>query len=102
MLNMGSSESYTVSASKLLKICSNQKAVNKLYQREFKRVEYYDDEEEETVYPDCPNGYQYLLNFNSFFRSCDKDKIGMIKVQESSFLPLLRRKDLSLCKKAIF
>ena len=85
-----------------MKLCQNQKSVNKLYEREFKRVEYYDDEEEETVYPDAPNGYQYQLNFNSYFRQCEKDKIGIIKVPESEYLPLLNKKDIKICKKAIF
>ena len=58
-LNLGSMENYVLSAPQLVKMCSDMKSVNKLYQKDFKRVEIYDEEEECTISPDSPNSYMF-------------------------------------------
>ena len=85
-----------------MKLCSNSESVNKLYQKDFKRVEIYDEEEECTICPDTPNGYMFQLSIDSFLNSCPKGKLGVFQCSQNDYLPLKKKKDITQCKKQIY
>lgn len=47
--NFASMNEYLLETSKLLELCKDEEAFNKLYSREFRKIETYDEEEEDTI-----------------------------------------------------
>ena len=67
LYNIANMQNYMLKSSKLLELCKDISSLNKLYVRDFSKIETYDEEEECTVQPDHANGYKFELYVNSYF-----------------------------------
>mmetsp|Transcript_31781 Transcript_31781/g.48787 ORF Transcript_31781/g.48787 Transcript_31781/m.48787 type:complete len:226 (+) Transcript_31781:1365-2042(+) len=93
--NLANMEQYVLSAARLLELCKDITSLNKLYVREFSKIESYDEEEECTVQPEHANGYKFELYINSFFQFCPHQALGVLKVnREGEFCCLREEEDL--------
>lgn len=101
--NLANMENYILKTKILLKLASNMDDLNKLYQKSFKKIPTYDEEEEKTVEPESANGYKFELAIGKYFQMCDQKKLKILLVeQKDEYACLKTDEDVDECKDAIF
>ena len=101
--NLANMENYILRTKNLLRLASNVDDLNKLYQKNFKKIAAYDEEEEKTVEPDQANGYKFELAIGKYFQMCNQDKLKILLVdQKDEYACLKTDEDVDECKAAIF
>ena len=101
--NLANMENYLLKSKNLLKLASNVEDLNKLYQKSFKKIPTYDEEEEKTVEPETANGYKFELAIGKYFQMCNQEKIKILLVdQKDEYACLKTDEDVDECKDAIF
>lgn len=80
MFELGSILVFMLSSDKLLQLCASTAQLNKLYHKAFKKLEYYDKEQDQTLKPDKENAYKFELFLHNFLPFCDDGKFGVLCV----------------------
>ena len=87
--NLGNILNFMLKADKLLELANDVDTMNKLYHKAFKRIPYWDENENQQVKPEKPNGYKFELFIHNFVPFCDLGKFGVLKVpREDEFAPV--------------
>ena len=88
-LELGSILIFMLSAGKLLDLASNTETLNKLYHVAHKKLEHWDESQQQTVKPEKENGYKFELFLHNFLPFVGDGKFGAIKVvREEEFGPV--------------
>lgn len=88
-LELGSILIFMLSAGKLLDLASNTETLNKLYHVAHKKLEHWDESQQQTVKPEKENGYKFELFLHNFLPFVGEGKFGAIKVvREEEFGPV--------------